>query len=360
MRAESGLAMSMAPRGSVPVGGPELEVRVGLDDGAEVARGVDLGDDGDVPLGGDLEQAAHLVLGEVVVRDDLGVALGLDAERLVVGEVERELVVLEVAQLAYPVLDPVDRVGLAGDVQHEAALRLGGRVLDHALGRARPGAQRLLEGAGAVEDTGLVGRGDQDLPVGDAQLVRLGAAGGVALHVEADVAALRLGLAAVVDVQLAGEQPALVGQLPVGDDDSAALPRLPPGPARRLVLTHRGDGRGLLRHRVRGGVADRRLGGAAVRGGPVGGPVLVRPERDGQRGAPGDDHRGDACQVPGPPARGLAVAARPGRGRAPTGRVGAVGVLRFARAVGVHGGSVGRGGWGKGSAGPGSGAGPSG
>ncbi len=87
--------------------------------------GVDLGDDGDVPALRQRHDPLDLRLAQVVLGDDLRVAGGLDPEGLVVGEVQAQLVVLQIPQLAYPVLDPRGGERLARDVQHEPAHRLG-------------------------------------------------------------------------------------------------------------------------------------------------------------------------------------------------------------------------------------------
>ncbi|GAA3048788.1 hypothetical protein GCM10020000_31450 [Streptomyces olivoverticillatus] len=84
-------------------------------------------------------------------------AVALDAEALVVGEVQAELVELEVGHLAQPGLDPVGGEVLAGDVDVEAAAGAVGGVADDAFGKAAAGADGLEDGPGAVEGAGLVG-----------------------------------------------------------------------------------------------------------------------------------------------------------------------------------------------------------
>lgn len=141
---------------------------------AEVARGVDLRDDLDVQPVREADDRPHLGLGEVLRRHHLGVGAGLDAEGLVVGEVQAELVELEVGHLAQPVLDPGGGVVLARDVEVEAALRPVGAVAHLALRHHAVGAHRLLQGAGPVEDPGLVRPADGDPSVVDVEGVRLG------------------------------------------------------------------------------------------------------------------------------------------------------------------------------------------
>ena len=68
-----------------------------------------------------------------------GWRVGLDPEALVVGEVQAELVELEVGHLAQPVLDPAGGEVLAGDVEVEAALRPGRAVAHDALGHRAVG-----------------------------------------------------------------------------------------------------------------------------------------------------------------------------------------------------------------------------
>ena len=134
---------------------------MGAQDGAEMARGVDLGDHIDVQPAGEGEDLPDLRLGEMFGRDDLGVGVGLDPECLVVGEVQAQLVELEVGHLAQPVLDPAHAVVLARDVEVEPALRPVGAVAHVPLGHGAVGAHRLFEGAGSVEDARLVGAGDR-------------------------------------------------------------------------------------------------------------------------------------------------------------------------------------------------------
>lgn len=141
---------------------------------AEVPRRVDLRDDLDVQPGGEGDDLPHLRLGEVLRRHHFGVGAGLDAEGLVVGEVQAELVELEVGHLAQPVLDPADAVELARDVEVEAALRPVGVVTHLALRHHAVGAHRLLQGAGPVEDPGLIGSADPGPSVVDVEGVRLG------------------------------------------------------------------------------------------------------------------------------------------------------------------------------------------
>ena len=90
---------------------------------AQVARGVDLGDDRDVQARGEVHDPPDLVLGQVLARDDLGMRVRGDTEALVVREVQAQLVELEVGHLAQPVLDPARGEVLARDVDHQPALR---------------------------------------------------------------------------------------------------------------------------------------------------------------------------------------------------------------------------------------------
>ncbi|MGX1118501.1 hypothetical protein RKD37_003864 [Streptomyces ambofaciens] len=281
----------------------QLEVGVGGDHGAEVAGRVDLGDDRDVARGGEIDDLLRLGLGQVLVRDDLGVRVGLDAEGLVVGEVQAQLVELQVAQLPDPVLDPVGAVVLAGDVEGEAALRFGRLVLHHALRRGAAAVDRLLQGAGAVVDAGFGGPGDGDPAVAHGHGVRLRVRALVGPDVEQQVpGALVVLLPGVRHAQLARDLLALVGEPRVGDDDPVLLLRLPAGAAGRGVLAHGGYGARLLGQRVgpagagsgrlTGGRPGRRPRWAAAVPVAVGGPEA---DSHAERG----DHRaGDHGPLP--------------------------------------------------------------
>lgn len=277
---------------------------MGGDHRAEVARRVDLGDDGDVARGGEIDDLLHLGLGQVLVRDDLGVRVGLDAEGLVVGEVQAQLVELEVAQLAYPVLDPVGAVVLAGDVEREAALRFGGLVLHDALRRGAAAVHRLLQGAGAVVDAGLGGPGDGDpaVPHGHGVRLRVRTLGG--LHVEQQVpGALVVLLPRVRHPEVPGDLLALVGESGVGHDDPVPLLGLPAGAARGGVLTHGGDGARLLGQRI----GPARAGGGRLAGGGPGrralpvavtAAVAVGGPQAGSHAEGGDHRAGDHGPLP--------------------------------------------------------------
>ncbi len=79
----------------------QLEVGGG-DHRAEVARRVDLGDDMDVAALREGDDVADVRLAEVVLRHDLRVGVRLDTEALVVGEVQPQFVVLQIARLPDP------------------------------------------------------------------------------------------------------------------------------------------------------------------------------------------------------------------------------------------------------------------
>lgn len=245
------------------------------------------------PAVGEGDDAADLVLGEGLVGDHLGVRLRLDPEGLVVGEVQAELVELEVAHLAYAVLYPLRAVVLARDVEVESALRAVGPVVDDALGEGAVRLEGLLERTGAVEDARLVGSGDLHLPVAHGERVRLGGARVLVAERQLDVSRRsRLG-APVADLQLLGEQLRLVGEHPaaLGDDDGAVPAGLPAGAAGRGVLAHRGDRARCAGHRIAAGGRRGGLGGGAggrrrVAGRSAAGPV--RPDDDGE----GDGGRG--------------------------------------------------------------------
>ncbi len=270
--------MSIARARGGARGAAQLQVGVGFEDGAEVAGRVDLGDDGDVPGRGEVDDVADLRLGQVGVGDDLGVGLALDAERLVVGEVELELVELEVAHLADPGLDPVGAEVLARDVQGEAALRAVGGVGDGALGEPALGPPGLEEGAGAVEDPGVAASGDRDLAVLADQPVALGAAVHLAAGgLPAVLAALELDVAGAGrrlgdrHLQLVGEQLRLVAERVGGGDDPGAVRALPaPGP--RTACHWRTEG-----------TAE---GAGPSRSGPLGGCAEPLPEAEGESPPP--------------------------------------------------------------------------
>ncbi len=256
--------------GGVAVGVAQLQLGVGVEHRAEVAGRVDLGDDGDVSGVGQLHDPAQLGLGQVRIGDDLRVGGALDAERLVVGEVELELVELEVAHLADAVLDPLRVEVLAGDVDHEAALRAVGPVPDGAAGNPAAVAQGLEEGAGPVEHPGVGAAGDGDAAEAGGQRVALGAPdlllGGVGGQDEFDVAgAGRAG--GVVEVQLLGEQFRLVGRLAGGvGHDAGSGAGLPAGAGRGVPPPYGGDGVGGGGERDGGDVggSPRAFGGGAV------------------------------------------------------------------------------------------------
>lgn len=265
----------------------QLEVGVGAQDRAQMAGGVDLGDDLDVQPARESEDLPHLRLGEVLRRDHFGVRVGLDTERLVVGEVQAELVELEVGHLAQPVLDPGDGVVLAGDVEVEATLRPVGAVAYLALGHFAVGAHRLLQGSGSVEDTGLVGAADRDPSVVRSEGVRLrGALAGS----EGQLHIARAGgdVTPVADLQFPGEQLTLVRERPaaVGDHDPGGRAGPPAGAAGGNVFAYGGDGAGRSGERVAPG---RRGGGRGARGSaglrlPRESAVgAFRPDDDGDR-----------------------------------------------------------------------------
>ncbi len=277
----------------------QLEVRVGGDHRAQVPGRVDLGDDGDVPGGGEVDDLLDLGLGQVVPGDDLGVRVGLDAEGLVVGEVQAQLVELQVAQLTYPVLDPVGVVVLAGDVQHEAAPLLGRLVLHLALRRGTAAVHGLLQGAGAVVDARLGRPGDGDAAVAHGHGVRLRVRPLVLLDVEQQVpGALVVLLPRVRQPQLARDQTALVGEGGVGDDHAVVLLGLPPRSAGGGVLPHGRYRARRLGERVRAAGARRRgLPGGA--GGRTAGPFVPVGGPQADSHAEGGDHRaGDHGPLP--------------------------------------------------------------
>lgn len=219
----------------------ELERGIGGQHRAEMSRGVDLRDDRDVQPVREVQDLPDLGLGEMLLGDDLGMGGRLDTEALVVGEVQPEHIELEVGHLTQPVLDPPRGVVLARDVEVQPALRPAGTVPYDALGHHPVGAQRLLERAGAVEDTGLIGSGDPHPAAARGQGVRLGGAAS-APEGQLDIGAGG-GRTPVGDPQLLREQLPLVGETLAAarEDDTAAGGRLPAGAAGGLVLAYGGD-----------------------------------------------------------------------------------------------------------------------
>ncbi|CAM3661088.1 hypothetical protein STAL104432_27240 [Streptomyces albus] len=183
-----------AERGGVDgVGGAEFGV--GGDGGLGVAGQLDLGDDGDVPFGGVGDDLAQVVLGVVAaVRafvpqrrgtvPDAGagppgagpgearIAVDLDAPALVVGQVEVEDVELVGGEQVEDAQDTVLGQEVPGDVQHQAAPGVAGRVLDAAGGQLPDGPvdgaaegggrQPLAQGVGGVVESGGVTAGESD------------------------------------------------------------------------------------------------------------------------------------------------------------------------------------------------------
>ena len=266
----------------------QLEVGVGGEDRAQMARGVDLGHDGEVTARGEGEDPADLGLGEVGAGDDLRVGVGGDPEALVVGEVQAQLVELQVAQLTDAVLDPGRREVLAGDVQHQPPLRLGRPVAYDALGGGAPAGHLLLEGAGAVEDAGLGGGGHGDPAAPDGEGVGLGALRRLSrVQLELDVPGAGGGGPAVRHPQLAGEQLPLVGEAAGGDDHPGRRGGPPARTPGGCVLAYGRDGAGGLGEGVDAGGGRRggRGGRGAGRGGRgAGRSGLVRGARGAGRG----------------------------------------------------------------------------
>lgn len=192
------------------------------------------------PARGEGDDPADLGLAQVLLRHDLGVRVGLDAEALVVGEVQAELVELQVTELAYPVLDPARREVLAGDVEHEPALRFRGPVVHHALRCRAAAVHLLLEGARSVEDAGLRGALDRDPVVLHGEGVRLRARGAV-VQTQLDVAVPRVVLARVRQLEFPGQQLALVCETGVVHDDPATGGGAPAGAVGRGVLPYGGN-----------------------------------------------------------------------------------------------------------------------
>lgn len=244
--------------------------------------------------------------------------VGLDPEGLVVGEVQAELVELEVGHLAQPVLDPVRGEVLAGYVEVEPALRFGRGVAHGALRGRTAAAHLLLEGAGAVEHPGLVGSGDADLPVAHGEGVRLGRAGALRPEGQLHVALARGGRLGESDPQLTGQQLALVRQgRAVGRryDDPRLGAGPPAGAAGRHVFPYGRDGArggGQRKGRRRRGRRGLRGGGGGGGGGRGGGgvrrarrgarrgrdPGVRRAGRTGRTARDGDkgDQRDDRCR----------------------------------------------------------------
>jgi hypothetical protein len=133
---------------------------------------VDLWHDPDLVLVGEIHQLLDVLAGIVVWGGDVGVPLALEPESEIVGQVQVEIGIFQVRQLADQVLQPVDTHELAADVHHDAALRrrrpVGGRALrDLVVLR-----DELENGPGAVEQSARFARGDDDV-VSDGERVAL-------------------------------------------------------------------------------------------------------------------------------------------------------------------------------------------
>lgn len=262
------------------------------------------------PALGEVEDAAHLGLGQMLLRDDLGVLVGLDPEALVVGEVQAELVVLQISKLTDPVLDPPCREVLARDVQHEPALRLRRTVAYDSLGRRSVRPHRLLQGACPIEHARVGGPADPHPPVFDGHRVRLGS-GLLVGERQLYVPGAGLACPRVPELQLPGEQPPFVREVGVVHDHAAPAGRTPAGSAGGRVLAYGRDRPRCRRHRVRttGGRRGRgRVGGLLCHRGVS----PVRPQRDRQGRGCRHGHSGPDQQRPLAPGQlGLPARHRP-------------------------------------------------
>ena len=121
----------------------------------------------------------HLVLGQVLVRDDGGVGLTLNAEAQVLREVDLDGVHLQEGHLTDLADEPVLADVLTGTVHMETALGHVGIVHDGAVGQTVVGHHVVLDGAQGVHDGVLAGGGDDHAVGADVNAVGLGALGAV-------------------------------------------------------------------------------------------------------------------------------------------------------------------------------------
>jgi hypothetical protein len=98
------------------------------------------------------DDLAHLALGQVLVGHDLRVALALDPKALVVGEVQVQLVQLEIGEQLDLPLDPRGREVTPAVVDHEAALGIARPVAGAAGGDPVAVSQQLEQRSRPVED----------------------------------------------------------------------------------------------------------------------------------------------------------------------------------------------------------------
>ena len=108
-----------------------------------VARHVDLRHHRDVVAPRQLDQRPDLGLREMPLRDDLRMALALDAEALVVAQVQMQVVELEPGELAHVRAQPAGGEVLAADVHHQPSLGVARPV-------ARPAAREAAGLGGAA------------------------------------------------------------------------------------------------------------------------------------------------------------------------------------------------------------------
>ena len=107
--------------------------------GAHVPGHVDLGNDPYVVPSREAHQRADLTPRQRRTGDDLGVTLTGDPPALVVGEVEVQLVELQVGELTDVRCEPAHTEVLSADVDHEPALAVAGPVAAHRPARSTGG-----------------------------------------------------------------------------------------------------------------------------------------------------------------------------------------------------------------------------
>ena len=152
---------------------------VGLEDLVHMAGAVKGGDDLHAVLLSLSQNLPHLVLGQVLVRDDGGVGLTLNAEAQVLREVDLDGVHLQEGHLTDLADEPVLADVLTGTVHMETALGHVGIVHDGAVGQTVVGHHVVLDGAQGVHDGVLAGGGDDHAVGADVNAVGLGALGAV-------------------------------------------------------------------------------------------------------------------------------------------------------------------------------------
>ena len=210
-------------------------------------------------------EAPHLALREMGVGHDLRMRAAGDPEALVVGEVQVQLVELEVGQLANPRAQPARAEVPAAVVQHQAALGIARPVARRARRDRALAPQELDDAAGAVERAGGGARLDAQhgaylepvalppqLPVGGAER-------------QLDVPGLRgdAGQDRMPPAEVRAQQPRLGQRAARGHDDPrrVAQHERPRGRAPLAQGGDRGRPRGGGVRRGRSGNEDRRRGG---------------------------------------------------------------------------------------------------